>query len=608
MIDLLSQPVVVIVLITSVGIVAQWVAWKTRLPSILYLLLAGIVLGPVGGVVKPDELFGDLLFPFISLSVAIILFEGSLTLRFSELTDIGRVVRNLVSIGALINATITAAAAHWFVGLSWQLSALFGALMVVLPMLRTVKPKVNLARVLRWEGIIIDPLGAIFALLIFEFITAQQGGNPAGHVLLVFLKSIAVGSLCGAATGQIYGMLLRRQWLPEYLHNFAAVAAVAATYTLADVLAHESGLLAVTIMGIWLANMRDVYMRSILEFKESLTVIFVSVLFIILAARLDLRNLYALGWSAIAVLLTMQFISRPAKVLISTLGSLFNLRERLLLAWIGPRGIVAAAVTAVFAIRLQQTGTPGADYLVPLAFAVIIGTVVIQGATARPLARLLGVTNPDLDGCLIIGANAVARTIGGALKQAGVQIVLCDNYWDNIRLAKERELPVYYGNPMSEHAMLHIDLTALGTMLGLSHDDERNLAAALRYRQEFGYHNLFILPSRDDRREHDKHRVSRFYSGRVLFNESNGYGKLASLISQGAVVKKTRLTENFTYENWQEHYRNRPTIELFAVDPANHIHWYTVEKQPEPSDQWTVYALSVPETGKSSKAGPDDSA
>lgn len=583
------------------GLLCQWLAWRVKLPAILFLLLSGIVLGPVSGVLQPDALFGDLLFSFISLSVAIILFEGSLTLKRSELTEIGDVVRNLVSHGALVNMLITTAATHYLTGISWSLSALFGAIMVVtgptviMPMLRTVKPNAVLARTLRWEGIVIDPLGALFAVLVFEWIIAQQTSSDIGHVLMVFGETIVIGTFLGVVAGYGFGLLLRHRQIPHYLQNFSAIALVTSTFALSNTLMHESGLLAVTIMGIWLANMPGVHTRDILNFKESLTIILVSSLFIILSARLEFSGLQALGWGALGVLLVMQFIARPAKVFISTINSNLTRNERLLLAWVGPRGIVAAAISAVFALKLESLNIANAELLVPLAFSVIIGTVVIQGSTARLLTVALGVNAPDTKGYLIIGANPLAVMVAKALDSAKVDTLLCDTDWQNISAARMAGLKTYYGNAMSDHAELHIDMTSLGGMIGLSRNQAVNTSAALRFREDFDARKIFMLPGAQQQKNHAKHRTSEQYAGRVLLGDQWSYRKLYSLIYRHeAQVKNTQLSEAYGYAQWQEDNAEETTVALFALDENDTLYWFTEDQPVNPQAGWTLYALAVP--------------
>ena len=354
-----------------------------------------MLVGPVTGLLDPDALFGDLLFPMVSLAVAVILFEGSLTLSFKEVRGLSTVIRRLVTLGALVSWAVAAFAAYWFVDLGWQLAALFGALVVVtgptviVPLLRSVRPQAPVATILRWEGIIIDPIGALLAVLVYEFIVsaAAADGGPLLTVAGLLLQVIASGVALGAAGGFLLGVVLRRYWLPDYLINVVVLAAVLSVFTAANLLAHESGLLAVTVVGIWMGNMKHVPLEDVLDFKEDLTILFVTGLFILLAARIDAAVLGQVGTGALLVLLAIQFVAQPLKVWLSAPGAGLGWREKALIAWIGPRGIVAAAISGLFSLRLQDAGVAGAELLVPLTFTVIVGTVVFAGVTAGPVAR-----------------------------------------------------------------------------------------------------------------------------------------------------------------------------------------------------------------------------
>lgn len=595
----LDIPVVLMLgFIGILGFMCQWIAWRVKLPAILFLLICGILLGPVSSILDTDALFGELLFPFVSLSVAIILFEGSLTLKRSELDDIGSTVRNMVTWGILINGGIVTVAVHTFTQLSWSLSALFGSIMVVtgptviMPMLRTARLNTRISRTLRWEGIIIDPIGALMAVLVFEFIVSQHTSNDIGDVLKLFSSTIVIGCVVGVAVGWALGQLLRRRWIPDYLENFATLGFVTSAFALSETLTHESGLLAVTIMGIWLANMKGVHIRSILHFKENLTTVLVSVLFIILAARLNFGQLQQLGWGALIVLLVMQFIARPAKVFFSTIGTSFGFKERLMLSWIGPRGIVAAAVSAVFALRLEQLGIANADLIVPLAFSIIIGTVLIQGTTARWFAVLLKVSEPDTKGFLIVGANPLAIEMAKVLKDSGIATIVCDNYWDNISEARMLGLKTYYGNPISNHADMYLDTSLYGGVLGLSYSQERNTAAALRYREDFGVQNVFCLAT-EKGKVTDNYHVDRKYSGHTLFDKDITYGKLIQEIGKGAKIKKTQLSDTYDYDKWLDDRQDSPAYLLFGLDPKNKLFWNLDDAPLKPTKDWTIVYLSL---------------
>jgi NhaP-type Na+/H+ or K+/H+ antiporter len=580
----------------TIGFFAQWLAWRVKLPAILFLLLAGILLGPVAHVLDPDKVLGPLLMPVVSLSVALILFEGSLTLRFHELSGISHVVRGLVSYGAIVALLLLAAAAHYLAGLGWDLALLFGALTcvtgptVIVPMLRTLRPNERIANTLRWEGIVIDPLGALFAVLIYEAIVSHH----QGHAIGVFLSTVLMGAACGGGAALILAFLLRRQLIPEYLQNFGALAMVLLSFTLSNQMAHDSGLLAVTIMGIALCNMRDVHVDDILDFKEHLTILLVSMLFILLAARLHWPLPPGILWAGVAIFLAAQFVVRPISVVVSSFGSSLNWRERALISWVAPRGIVAASVSALFALRLSNLGISGSEVLVPLVFIVIIGTVVFQSATSRPLARWLKVAEPEPHGVLIYGSDVVARAIGKALKQAEFHVLLADDDWDGIRHARMEGLATFYGNPVSAHADRNLDLIGIGQMLGLSTHRERNSLACLHYQQEFGREKVYRL--RNLALEEATHRKA--LSDRLLvpalFEEGMTHSRLIDLLTRGWRIKSTGLTATFDWPHFIEQYGST-SILMFGVDEKGALRVSAERRELDPRPGWTVIALVPPE-------------
>ena len=592
-----QQAVIALSVIGVVATLCQWFAWWVKLPAIVFLLLAGLVLGPLTGWLNPDALFGDLLFPIVTLSVSIILFEGSLTLKFSQIRELQKVVRNLLTFGVLIIWAIIAFSTHLLLKFSWELSLLFGALMVVtgptviMPMLRTVRPNTNISNILRWEGIAIDPIGAILAVLVFEFILSSQAHEAVtlGHTFIIFGKTLLVGCVIGAVAGYLLGLVLRKHLLPEYLHNVATLTLVFAVFATSNYISEESGLLTVTIMGIWLANMKNVSVEDILDFKESLSILLISGLFILLAARLDFAQFEAIGIAGILLFLVIQIIARPVKVFICTIGSGLTWQEKTLISWIGPRGIVAAAVSALFALRLQDLGIEQAELLVPLAFTIIIGTVFLQGSTAKFLANRLGVAEPDDKGFLIIGANPVARMIAKALNDNGYRTRLTDTSWTNAKTARMEGLDTYYGNAVSEHADRHLDLIGLGQVLTLTPQKELNVLAGLRYRSEFGKNHIFFLSTDKDDKEGSS-RTTISHDAQILFDDEVTFAKLASLVSQGANIKQTKLSESFSFTDYQQQYGNR-AIPLFTLDNKGKLRFFVANNDMVPEQDWTIISL-----------------
>lgn len=586
-----------LVCILGVGFLAQWLAWRVKLPAILFLLLAGILMGPVVGVLAPDKLLGPLLFPIVSLAVSVILFEGSLTLRFSELPDIGRAVRGLVTYGAVIAVLMLAVAAHYFAGLSWEVALLFGALTcvtgptVIAPMLRTVRPNARIANTLRWEGIVIDPLGALFAVLVYEAIVSRQ----QGHTLGIFLAVIASGVVIGLLAAWTLAFLLRRQLIPEYLQNYGALVAVLLAFSLSNAITHESGLLTVTVMGIALGNMRGVHIDDILDFKENLTTLLVSSLFILLAARLSWPLPDGMLGAGIAIFIVAQLIVRPVTATIASIGSTLNWRERALIAWVAPRGIVAAAVSALFALKLDALGMEGAKALVPLVFILIIGTVVLQSATARPLARWLKVAEPDPTGVLIYGADQAARVIARALADAGFQVIVADEHWDSIKHARMEGLQTFFGYPASAYAERHLDLTGIGRLLAMSTNRERNALACVYYRQEFGRGKVYRLSNDNGEATGSRLQMGGDLSAPALFGDEMTHERFLERLAEGWRIKSTRLTSTFDWPHFIEQYGS-PTVLLFGVEEKGALRVSSVKRELEPRAGWTVIALVPPQS------------
>ncbi|WP_098422269.1 cation:proton antiporter [Marinobacter sp. LV10R520-4] len=587
----------------------QWLAWRVRMPAILFLLAGGIASGPVLGYLNPEDVFGDLLFPMVSLAVAIILFEGSLTLRFAEIRGHGKMVRNLLPIGSIVTGTIGTLAAHYILGISWEIALLFGAISVVTgptviaPLLRSVRPSSKLANILQWEGIIIDPIGALLAVLVFEGIVSWGQGNVFGHSLYIFAKTIAVGTFLGAAAGYMNGQVLRKHWMPQYLHNAGTLTFMLGVYALSNELAHESGLLTVTIMGIWMANMKQVPVDSILEFKESLSVLLISALFIILAARIEFSAIADLGWGLAWVLAILMLVARPLSIFLSAVGTSLNWREKLFLSWIAPRGIVAAAVSALFAFQLQKVGYDGAGALVPLVFMLIIATVTIQSLTARPLANLLNVMEPSEFGFLILGANPVARMIGLALKKHEVPVVLADTNWENVRQARMENLQVYFGNPVSEHASNQLDLTGVGNLLVISPYKHMNSLATYHFLDWFGDNSVYSLAEGDQDQKARHQTAEKIQQTRGLFNGVS-YAKLASLVSQGYSVKTTELSDEFSYQNFLDKYQSQALV-LFMFDGKGRITPVKSMDKLKPDEDSTLISLVPARAPKERKERKD---
>jgi len=462
---------------------------------------------------------------------------------------------------------------------------------VITPMLRTVRPKENVANILQWEGILIDPIGAILAVLVFEFIVAGGAGDGFTVGLMIFGKILLIGILFGIAGGFCFGFLLKKYWIPQYLHNFVALAFVCTIFAVSNMLEAESGLLSVTVMGIWLANMKAIKLDDILDFKESLSILLVSILFILLAARLNLSAFMDLGWPAVGIFLVIQFLVRPLSVHLCALGSKVTMAERHLLSWIAPRGIIAAAISALFAIKLESLGYQEATQMVPLTFFMIIGTVLLQSVTARPIAKLLKVAEPDPKGFLVVGVNIVSQTIAQELMNNKFRVLLTDQDWSSVTEAKLNGLYAYWGNPVSEHAERHLNLTGIGHLLAMSPRVELNVLAAQYYRLEFGPKFIYTIRNHQPENGSAEEKTNFKHGGRFLFDDTISYEDLEKRLIDGAEIKTTMLTEEFSYEDYLEQ-QGETRLMLFAIDPNENIHVFTPTPDFQPKANWKIMGLS----------------
>ncbi|XOV77965.1 MAG: cation:proton antiporter [Aestuariibacter sp.] len=589
------EPIFVLVLIGAFSIVSQLLAYRMKIPSILLLLLSGVLLGPGLGILDSDLIFGNLLFPIVTLSVAIILFEGALSLNFTDLGSHGKTVRNLCTLGTLVTWIIVAPAAHYIVGISWELAFLFSAIVtvtgptVVIPMIRAVRPSKNVAQILRWEGIIIDPIGAILAVLVFEFIVVSQ--NALTHTLFVFGKTVLIGTAIGVASGFLLGRVLHKGLIPAYLVNTAVLIVVLVSFELSNLMAHESGLLAVTVMGVWLANHRNIEIDSILEFKETLSVLLISGLFIILAARIELDALTAISISGAVLLLVIMFVARPINVLLSTKGSKLRFKEKILLIWMAPRGIVAAAVSALFALKLELAGFENAGMLVTLVFFVIVTTVTLQSLTSATIAGMLKEREPEANGYLVFGGNEFGIQICKEIGQLGYIVKYADTNWAAVSAARMEGIPAYFGNPSSEHARRTMNLTGIGHVLVLSPYKQLNPLVTQYFQYVFGDDKVMGI-SLLNQKGYESHHLSERYARTLGLFGNITYSKVASKVAKGAIIKRTSLTESFTYEDYQNEYKDG-FVPLFIINPKGNISFFSSNKPVEPVAGCQLVSLVV---------------
>lgn len=580
-------------LIVTAAVAAQWLAQKLGIPSILLLLVAGFSLG-AADLLNPDEIFGQMLFPLISVSVAIILYEGSLSLRVRDIRGVGKAVFYLVSLGAAITWLLAALAAHFILGLDGQVAMLLGAILmvsgptVVTPLLHHVKPKGRVGSVLRWEGILIDPIGAILAVITLQLILAGDLTDEPLKVASETLLTMGAGTLGGLLGAGLLVVVLKRYLIPDMFENSLSLAVVIGTFALSNGMRHEAGLLAVTIMGVALANQRIASVQHIVDFKENLFALIVGSLFIILGARLDFGTIETmLTWNSLAFLLFLILFVRPFSALLSTSQSRLNLRERTFIAWLMPRGIVAASVASIFSLQLANGAVEDANMLVPYTFLVIIGTVVIYGLSALPLASRLGLAGANPQGVLLLGAHPLAQELALNIQQEGYRVLLVDANRANIRGARMKGLPTYYGNILSEYALDEMDLHGIGRLIAMTSNDEVNSLAAVRLTSEFERRNVFQLaPERMVGNARDDGQPPRHLRGRIIGAPNLTLSVLTERLREGWSLKRTALNANYTFERFIENYESGvvPLI-LISKEDGLQIFSTDVELEPKPGDR-----------------------
>ncbi len=550
------------------GILAQWLAWRFKLPSILLLLAFGFLGGMLydAGPLIEDRT----LFAIVSLSVAIIMLEGGLSLKFKELKEAGLPVLRLISLGALITWGLSTVAAHYLANFSWRVSLLIGAILVVTgptvigPLLRAVKPRKPVGTILKWEGIVIDPVGAVLAVLVFGALFSHGESQPS--VLLGIGRTLLIGGGLGWGAAYLLTYVLKNHWVPDYLQSVVILVVALALFAISNHFQHESGLLTVTVLGVVLANQHAAQVRHIIEFKENLRTLLISSLFIVLGGRIGLDDLALVWREAVGFLIALIVIVRPVSVILSTLGGRLKWREVAYLALMAPRGIVAAAVSAIFALELAGTDGPfaaEAASIVPVAYTVIVGTVAFYGLLAAPLARRLKLAVKNPQGVLFAGIRPWSIEAARAIQREGYRVLMVDSNYDATRAARMAGIAAVNANVLSDYVTEDLDLSGIGRLLAVTPNDHVNAMACMAFRHGLGRSNVYqIAPVRG--REGSSHGVSSELTGRMLFDRGIDSTRLEEMESGGATIKRTRLSQTFDEASFHKHYGEDAVI-LFVI-------------------------------------------
>ena len=506
--------------IIILGIFAQWFAWRLKIPAILPLILIGLFVGPFAAEFLTDDktkyiepiwngtygLFpGEGLYYFVSLAISIILFEGGLTLKRDEIKNVGPVITKLITLGSAVTFFGAGVLAHFIFDLGWELSFLFSGLIIVTgptvitPILRNIPLKKDISAVLKWEGILIDPIGALVAVLVFEFISVGGGSGFTKTALIEFGKILLLGTSFGLVFAHALTLVINRKWVPYYLLNVVSLSAVLLVFVISEMFAHESGLLAVVVMGMVLGNGKLKNLNELLYFKESLSVLLISILFILLAANIDMEDLMLLyNWKTPVLFLIIVFVIRPLAVFLSTYKSNLNFNEKLFISWVGPRGIVAAGIASLFGGKLLKEGVEGAEYITPMVFMIVLGTVLLNATTARLFAKTVGVFLKDSDGILFVGASKSSRLIAKYLQDFGKRVVLIDANKLFIEQSNNEGLEAYEANVYDDDLTNNIELNDVGYLIAMTGSDAVNNYVLKNLSEAFGDHGSYRLVSSDE--------------------------------------------------------------------------------------------------------------
>lgn len=595
------EQTLVIALVGILGIGAQWVAWRTGWPAIVLMLAAGFLAGPVLGVFDPEHAFGELLEPMVAVGVALILFEGGLSLDFRELRHTGSAVMRLATIGVVLGWTFGALAGIYIAGLAPEVAILFGGILVVtgptvvIPLLRQSSIKSRPASILKWEAIVNDPTGALCAVIAFEYFrkVAEQPGATLFEVVPPLIIAAVIAGLIGYLAALAIAWSFPRGAVPEYLKVPVLLTAVIGVFVISNLIEHEAGLVAVTVMGVALANMNVTSLRSIHPFKENIAVLLVSGIFILLSASLSIEDIRYINWPIIGFLLALLFLVRPATILLSLLGSNIPWNERLFLGWIAPRGIVLVAISGLFALRLAEPPLEfeDANLLIGLSFAVVVVTIIAHGFTVDFVAKLLKVKGATRPGMLIVGSTPWTIALAEQMRDLKAPVIVVDASWQRLGLARQKGIDFYHGEILNEATEHNLELAPYQNLVAATENEAYNALVCNEFAHEIGRDSVFQLGESAD--GDDRHSLPESLRGRALFESGFGVEDVSERQRQGWVFRKTKLSEEFDFEKMQERLPDAANMLLLMRDNGT-IRFFTHAAKPEPRAGDTILSFSPP--------------
>lgn len=555
-------------LIIALSLISQWIALRVGWPPILLYLLLGLGLGPIYGVVQPDVLLGDLLFPFVQLSVAIILFDGGLHLKFDQLGTLKSLVFRLCTIGAVTNAVICASLAHYILGFPWVLSFVVGAMLIVTgptviaPMLRQLRLNHNLSNALKWEGIVTDPYAAIVGVFFVNAIMYPEKTASITHLVGHIVGCIGLGIIVGLLAAYILLKLIEKEAIPVAVEVPITMVFVLVTFVLCNYYQHESGLVAVTAMGMRMANQDRVNVSKIIIFKSELQIILIPILFTLLAARLQWSEISQINIEMAVFLMATIFVARPIAIAIATAAQGIPFKEKVFLAFFAPRGIVSVAVTSLFALELSRVNYPYSNAFLSTMILTILGTVVIYSLLSQVMTRLMDVRETDPNGVLIVGSNVFSRQLALLLEKFNVPVTLMDTDRQHVLEARMEDLEVRHVREISQGLVKQFDFRNKGILLAMTNSGAVNQLVCSIFKDQFSDGRRFSLECSRPSIFGPESLKDR--AGFTLFQEGVQYEYLVAHLEAGAQLKATRITKEFPVEKFIEKF-SQEAIPLFKM-------------------------------------------
>ncbi|WP_162913237.1 cation:proton antiporter [Rhodospirillaceae bacterium SYSU D60014] len=596
-----------IVLVSTAGIAAQWIAWRFSLPAIVILLAAGFLLGPLTRILSPEQNFGALLDPAIGLAVAIIVLEESLGLNFAELRASGRGIARIVGLGVPLIAAMGTAAAHFIAGLSWPIAALVGVMLVITgptvitPLLRQAKLAHRTDSLLRWESVVNEPIGAVLTVIVLEFLVLWDAARQIEAPLTDVALSLVTGTLAAAAFGFGTAFAMRfmfyRGHVPEFLKSPLVLAVALLIYALSDVVQSEAGLIAVAVLGVALANFNLPEIEDLRRFKAALSTFLVSGVFIVLTANLDIETFLHLDWRAFAFIGAALLVVRPLAIGIATISSGLTWQERLFLGLIAPRGIVVAALAGFAGTRLAGSGYDGAEMVAPLVFSIIIVTVVLHGLIMGPLSRFLGLASERPPGLLIVGASDWTVALTKALTRLGTPVVLSDRSGAALRPAEGIAVTTHTGHLLAMEEEEEELLLETEFLLAATEDDAFNALVCQKFAPEFGQQNVHQLAYAD--RSETAQRFHREWRGKIIIAREATLAELNRRLSEGWRFELKPVRDEDTREALDP--SPDSSIPVVLVKTGGGLLFASPESEFSPDVQGTLVVFQAPAAAE--KAG-----